>query len=59
LIDAGSQSLRGIWGKGGFDYIQSEADAETIIQGMRDEIDNGSYEIGFETYWIIGRRAIS
>jgi hypothetical protein len=56
LINAGSQSMHGIVQKGGFEYLKTNDDVDRISTAMRDDLDNGRCEIGFETYWIIAQR---
>jgi hypothetical protein len=56
LINAGSQSMYGIVAKGGFEYLKTNDDVNRILTAMRDDLDRGSCEIGFETYWVIAQR---
>jgi hypothetical protein len=50
LIDAGSGSMHGIVTKGGFDYLKTHDDVDRIVNAMREDLDNGICEIGFEVY---------
>jgi hypothetical protein len=58
FINAANQSMHGIVTKGGFEYLKTHEDVDRMVQEMRDDLDKGACELGFEIYWIIGQRPI-
>lgn len=58
LINGGSQSMHGIVERGGFDYLKTHDDADRMVNAMRDDVNNGVCELGFEIYWTIGQKPI-
>jgi hypothetical protein len=48
--------MNGMTDKGGFDYIKTHDDAEKMANAMRDDLDKGVCEIGFEIFWTIAQR---
>ena len=57
LLAAGSQSMHGIVGKGGFDYVKTHEDASRIVDAVVSDIESGLCEVGFEHYWVMAQKA--
>ena len=50
--------MHGMVEKGGFEVVKTHEDADRITNAMRNDIEKGVCEIGFETYWTIGQRRL-
>lgn len=55
VMAVAAQSMRGMVAKGGFDWVQTNADADEAAEAVSNDIKSDVCVVGFEVYWIIGQ----
>jgi hypothetical protein len=54
IVNVASQSMHGIMGRGGFDWIQSHKIVDEMVAKLTDDVEKGT-RAGFSIHWIIGQ----